>query len=175
MIFPVLFKAYLILKDISRKPFKFKFFSSLCEPCFEYLLYIILLRKVLGDHSLLTCTQYNVSQFLYMFHFFLLVSLTAFMRYPFVVIIPRHLMSAEYRRIHCGSQPSPSFSVLLDFMTSCRVSAVNIAERIYRGSYIRAQWHAILNLFNKLICLFDLILYVQINSFSVMSGWVFLG
>ena len=31
--FPVLFKADLIFKDFSRKPFKFKYFSSLCEPC----------------------------------------------------------------------------------------------------------------------------------------------
>ena len=33
MIFPVLFKADLIFKDFSRKPSKFKYFSSLCEPC----------------------------------------------------------------------------------------------------------------------------------------------
>ena len=31
--FPVLFKADLIFKDYSRKPSKFKYFSSLCEPC----------------------------------------------------------------------------------------------------------------------------------------------
>ena len=31
--FPVLFKADLIFKDFSRKPSKFKYFSSLCEPC----------------------------------------------------------------------------------------------------------------------------------------------
>ena len=31
--FPVLFKAYLIFKDFSRKPSKFKYFSSLCKPC----------------------------------------------------------------------------------------------------------------------------------------------
>ena len=31
--FPVLFKAYFIFKDFSRKPSKFKYFSSLCEPC----------------------------------------------------------------------------------------------------------------------------------------------
>ena len=31
--FPVLFKAYLIFKDFSRKPSEFKFFSSLSEPC----------------------------------------------------------------------------------------------------------------------------------------------
>ena len=31
--FPVLFKAYLFFKDFSRKPSKFKYFSSLCEPC----------------------------------------------------------------------------------------------------------------------------------------------
>ena len=31
--FPVLFKAYLIFKDFSRKPSKFKYFSSLCETC----------------------------------------------------------------------------------------------------------------------------------------------
>ena len=30
--FPVLFKADLIFKDISRNPSKFKYFSSLCEP-----------------------------------------------------------------------------------------------------------------------------------------------
>ena len=30
--FPVLFKADLIFKDTSRKPSKFKYFSSLCEP-----------------------------------------------------------------------------------------------------------------------------------------------
>ena len=30
--FPVLFKAYLIFKDFSRKPSKFKYFSSLCKP-----------------------------------------------------------------------------------------------------------------------------------------------
>ena len=29
--FPVLFKAYLIFKDFSRKPYKFKYFSSLCK------------------------------------------------------------------------------------------------------------------------------------------------
>ena len=31
--FPVLFKADLIFKDFSRKPSKFKYFSSLCKPC----------------------------------------------------------------------------------------------------------------------------------------------
>ena len=31
--FPVLFKADLILKDFSRKPSKFKYFSSMCKPC----------------------------------------------------------------------------------------------------------------------------------------------
>ena len=31
--FPVLFKADLIFKDFSSKPSKFKYFSSLCEPC----------------------------------------------------------------------------------------------------------------------------------------------
>ena len=30
--FPVLFKAYLIFKDFSRKPSKFKYFSSMCQP-----------------------------------------------------------------------------------------------------------------------------------------------
>ena len=30
--FPVLFKAYLIFNDFIRKPSKFKYFSSLCEP-----------------------------------------------------------------------------------------------------------------------------------------------
>ena len=33
--FPVLFKADLIFKDFSRKPSKFKYFSSLCEPCYR--------------------------------------------------------------------------------------------------------------------------------------------
>ena len=33
--FPVLFKADLIFKDFSRKPSKFKYFSSLCEPWFN--------------------------------------------------------------------------------------------------------------------------------------------
>ena len=32
--FPVLFKAVLIFKDFSRKLYKFKYFSSLCEPCY---------------------------------------------------------------------------------------------------------------------------------------------
>ena len=31
--FPVLFKEYFICKNFSRKPSKFKYFSSLCEPC----------------------------------------------------------------------------------------------------------------------------------------------
>ena len=31
--FPVIFKADLIFKDFSRKASKFKYFSSLCEPC----------------------------------------------------------------------------------------------------------------------------------------------
>ena len=35
--FPVLFKAILIFKDFSRKPSKFKYFSSVCEPCETYL------------------------------------------------------------------------------------------------------------------------------------------
>ena len=30
---PVLFKAYFIFKDFSRKPFIFKNFSGLCKPC----------------------------------------------------------------------------------------------------------------------------------------------
>ena len=33
--FPVFFKADLIFKDFSRKPSKFKYFSSLCEPCYS--------------------------------------------------------------------------------------------------------------------------------------------
>ena len=32
--FLVLFKADLIFKDFSRKPSKFKYVSSLCEPCY---------------------------------------------------------------------------------------------------------------------------------------------
>ena len=36
--FPVLFKANLIFKDFSRKPSKFKYFSSLCQPCILNLL-----------------------------------------------------------------------------------------------------------------------------------------
>ena len=34
--FPVLFKADLIFKDISRKPSKFKYFPSPCEPSIIY-------------------------------------------------------------------------------------------------------------------------------------------
>ena len=26
-----------------------------------------------------------------------------------------------------------------------------------------------------LVCLFDMILYIPVNKFSVMSGWIFLG
>ena len=37
--FPVLFKAGLIFKDFSRKPSKFKYFSSLCEPWFIFCLF----------------------------------------------------------------------------------------------------------------------------------------
>ena len=33
--FPVLFEADLIFKDFSRKPSKFKYFSSLCVPCYH--------------------------------------------------------------------------------------------------------------------------------------------
>ena len=33
--FPVLFKTYLIFKDFSGKPSKFKYFPSLCEPCYH--------------------------------------------------------------------------------------------------------------------------------------------
>ena len=33
--FPVLFKTDLIFKDFSRKPSKFKYFLSLCEPCYR--------------------------------------------------------------------------------------------------------------------------------------------
>ena len=31
--FPLLFKTSFIFKDFSRKPSKFKYFLSLCEPC----------------------------------------------------------------------------------------------------------------------------------------------
>ena len=34
--FPVLFKADLIFKDFSSKPSKFKYFSSLCQPCITF-------------------------------------------------------------------------------------------------------------------------------------------
>ena len=37
--FPVLFKADLIFKDFSRKPSKFKYFSSLCKLCKLFFLY----------------------------------------------------------------------------------------------------------------------------------------
>ena len=40
--FQVLFKADLILKYFWRKPSKFKYFSSLCEPCFIFLLFLSL-------------------------------------------------------------------------------------------------------------------------------------
>ena len=36
----VLFKADFIFKDFSRKPSKFKYFSSLCEPCTILMLVI---------------------------------------------------------------------------------------------------------------------------------------
>ena len=32
-VFTVLFKTYLFFKDFTRKPSKFKYFSSMCEPC----------------------------------------------------------------------------------------------------------------------------------------------
>ena len=35
-VFPVLFKADLIIKDFSSKPSKFKYVSSMCEPCLIY-------------------------------------------------------------------------------------------------------------------------------------------
>ena len=31
------------------------------------------------------------------------------------------------------------------------------------------------SLYADFVCLFDLILYVPVNNFSVMSGWLFLG
>ena len=43
--FSVLFKAYLLFKDFSRKPSKFKYFSSLCEPCFPCKIVNIILSK----------------------------------------------------------------------------------------------------------------------------------
>ena len=83
------------------------------------------------------CTDWSVRKFRIItvgyltIHFLLFTSRTAFMRYPLVVMMPRHLMRAEYRRIHCGSQPSPSFSVLLDLITSCNLSAGSKAKKRY--------------------------------------------
>ena len=42
--FPVLFKTDLIFKVVSRKPSKFKYFSSLCEPCYVLVCAIMSLR-----------------------------------------------------------------------------------------------------------------------------------
>ena len=45
--FPVLFKADLIFKDFSKKPSKFKYFSSLCEPCIH-----LITNNIYGDFAL---------------------------------------------------------------------------------------------------------------------------
>ena len=50
--FPVLFNAYLIFKDFSRKPSKFKYFSSLCETCVRsdiFILNIFRVSEILGQ------------------------------------------------------------------------------------------------------------------------------
>ena len=58
--FPILFKADLIFKDFSRKPSKFKLFSSLCEPCLflysglEYLSGILVDIAILTYYSVIT-------------------------------------------------------------------------------------------------------------------------
>ena len=44
-------------------------------------------------------------------------------------------------------------------------------------SNVSGSYHIICLVINTalFVCLFDLIIYVPVNNFSVMSGWVFLG
>ena len=55
--FPVLFKADVFFKDFSRKPSKFKFVSSLCDPCCHW--FGVKLVKLLLVH------RYSVDIFSY--------------------------------------------------------------------------------------------------------------
>ena len=62
------------------------------------------------------CPSVNVQ---YLF----LMSLSALKIYPLFFMMPRHLMITEYLKAHCGIQPKLSFSVVHDFIASCRTSA----------------------------------------------------
>ena len=63
--FPVLFKADLIFKDFSRKPSKFKYFSSLCKPCKSMGIFSDAQGQVTHKSLIQSCPILNPSEILW--------------------------------------------------------------------------------------------------------------
>ena len=64
--FPVLFKADFIFKDFSRKPSKFKYFSSLCKPCNRTMKLKLTVSTDLAQHAKqVSCVFHWLSERLY--------------------------------------------------------------------------------------------------------------
>ena len=69
-----------------------------------------------------------------------------------------------------------NLSVMLGNYLQQTTSADHIFRCIFFLGVLRVkQVQLISTLYSWDVCLFGLILYIPINSFSVMSGWVFLG
>ena len=67
----------------------------------------------------------------------------------------------------CASNPQP----LCDKKYNKNLSKTSVCKQIY-------AWHILIFFFfwmKILVCLLDLILYVLVNTFLVMSGWFFMG
>ena len=73
--FPVLFKANLIFKDFSRKPSKFKYFSSLCKPYYTCAneMHLIGQFQILATVASAIYTVGNLTPLYNIFFFYLVV------------------------------------------------------------------------------------------------------
>ena len=65
----------------------------------------------------------------------------------------------------CASNPQP----LCDKKYNKSLSKTSVCKQIHAWHILKIFWMKIL------VCLLDLILYVQVDTFSVMSGWFFMG
>ena len=65
----------------------------------------------------------------------------------------------------CASNPQP----LCDKKYNKSLSKTSVCKQIHAWHILKFVWMKVL------VCLLDLILYVPVNTFSVMSGWFFMG
>ena len=156
----LLFKANLIFKDFSSQSCIFKYFSSLCEPC--EILHAVSLYTILSRQQIIKA----------------LIRLHRCAGWSAPFLLACNKISFFRRGQYLGYTPCKHFrnlcwdhilqnSFMITYLFSYCLSLLLAYKKIIPYDLVNIKF--------AFVCLIDLILYVTVNNFSVMSGWVFLG